>query len=68
MTLLLDDDLRDYLIDAMADLSEDLVPAVADRNHARVAELLWRLDPASLHALAIAQAARIHVLTDGGQR
>lgn len=68
MTLLLDDDLRDYLIDAMADVSEDLVPAVAGRDHERVRELLWHLEPASLHALAIAQAARIHVLEDGAQR
>lgn len=64
-TLLLDDDGRDDLIDAMADVSADLVPAVKERSHARVEELLLPYGLIPLRALAIAQAARIHVLEDG---
>lgn len=64
MNLILDDAGRDDLIDAMADVSADLVPAVTARDHERVAELLAPYGLIPLRALAIAQAARIHVLTD----
>lgn len=67
MSLLLDDVGRDLLIDAMADVSDDLVPAVVARDAGRVEELLAPYGVMPLRALAIAQAARIHVLKDGGR-
>ena len=68
MTLVLNAAGRDLLIDVMADVSDDLVPAVTARDADRVAELLAPFDMTALKALAIAQAARIHVLQDGGAR
>ena len=68
MNLILDEDGRDDLIDAMAEVSDDLVPAVKERDHERVADLLAPFGLIPLRALAIAQAARIHVLTDGAGR
>jgi len=68
VTLVLNAAGRDLLIDVMADVSDDLVPAVTARDADRVAELLAPFDMTALKALAIAQAARIHVLQDGGAR